>query len=257
MNVPFNRSLTVENIPVDNADTKYAATPASLYDIASIKLPMVRASELRKESAAKSLQIARGSSYPVISLSGSLNTNYSNAANREVFLNAIEVASGDFVTFNGNKVPVITQRQNYASEKINYPDQFKNNYGTSLFINVRVPILNGFRAKNRMAIAKIDIKNADITAQAVKTQLNQQIEQAYFNLDAASERMQTLERQVADFAESFRTTEVRFNAGVVTQVDYLIAKNNADRSGSNLIIAKYDYLFRAKILDYYQGKLSL
>jgi outer membrane protein len=257
MNVPFNRSITVENIPVDTADTKYAATPASLYDMAANKLPMVRASELRKESAAKSLQIARGSSYPVISLSGSLNTNYSNAANREVFLNAIEVASGDFVTFNGNKVPVITQRQNYASEKINYPDQFKNNYGTSLFINVRVPILNGFRAKNRMAIAKIDIKNADITAQAVKTQLNQQIEQAYFNLDAASERMQTLERQVADFAESFRTTEVRFNAGVVTQVDYLIAKNNADRSGSNLIIAKYDYLFRAKILDYYQGKLSL
>ncbi len=69
--------------------------------------------------------------------------------------------------------------------------------------------------------------------------------------------MQTLERQVADFEESFRTTEVRFNAGAVTQVDYLIAKNNVDRSRSNLIIAKYDYIFREKILDYYQGKLSL
>jgi len=257
MNVPFNRSLTVESLPVDNFTATYATAPATIYDIASKQFPMIKAAEIRRESAAKGFQIARGSYYPIVSLSGSLNTNYSNAANREVFLNSTEVASGDFVTFNGNKVPVFTQRQNYASEKINYSDQFKNNYNTSLFLNVRVPILNGFRAKNRIALAKIDMKNADLTASTAKTELNQLIEQAYFNLDAANKRMQTLERQVADFSESFRTTEVRFNAGVVTQVDYLIAKNNVDRSRSNLIIAKYDYVFRTKILDYYQGKLSL
>ncbi len=256
MNVPFDRSLTVESLPTDNFTANDAATPSSVYDMAANKLPMIKASELRKESAAKSLQIARGSMYPVISLSGSLNTNYSNAASRDVFINSVEVPSGDFVTVNGNKVSVITKQSNYSTEPISYRDQFNNNYSTSLFLNVRVPILNGFRARNRIALAKIDMKNADLTAQTTKTQLNQQIEQAYFNLNAATERMQTLERQVADFAESFRTTEVRFNAGVITQVDYLIAKNNVDRSRSNLIIAKYDNVFRAKILDYYQGKLS-
>jgi outer membrane protein len=257
MNVPFQRGLTVASIPIDNSITNYAATPSSVFEIAADKLPMIKASELRKESAAKSLQIARGSLYPIISLSGNLGTNYSNAASRDVLINSAEVASGDFVTVNGSKVPVITKRSNYLSEPIKYGDQFNNNYSTSLFLNIRVPILNGFRARNRIALAKIDIKNANLTAQTAKTQLNQQIEQAYFNLNAASERMQTLERQVADFAESFRTTEVRFNAGVITQVDYLIAKNNVDKSRINLIVAKYDYAFRAKILDYYQGKLLL
>jgi outer membrane protein len=257
MNVPFDRNLQVERLSTDNSPLSDPATPAVIFETAANQFPMIRAAEIRRESAAKGFQIAKGSFYPIISLSGSLNTNYSNAANREVLLNAVEVASGDFVTFNGSKVPVITQRQNYASERIRYTDQFKNNYGTSLFLNVRVPILNGFRAKNRMALAKIDMKNADLTALTAKNQLNQLIEQAYFNLNAASERMQTLERQVADFAESFRTTEVRFNAGVVTQVDYLIAKNNVDRSRTNLIVARYDYLFRAKILDYYQGRLML
>jgi len=256
MNIPFDRSLAVESLTTDNSSVSYPATAATIYEIASKQFPMIKAAELRRESAAKGFQIARGSYYPIVSLSGSLNTNYSNAANREVFINSIEVASGDFVNFNGGKVPVMTQRSNYASEKINYSDQFKNNYNTSLFLNVRVPILNGFRARNRIVLAKINMKNADLTEYTAKTQLNQLIEQAYFNLNAANERIQTLQRQVADFAESFRTTEVRFNAGVITQVDYLTAKNNVDRSRSNLIIAKYDYVFRMKVLDYYQGKIS-
>jgi len=256
MNVPFDRSLEVEPISLDNFKPDAIAIPATIYDAALNQLPMIKAAELRKESAAKSLAIARGSFYPTISLSGSLNTNYSNAANKQVFINSVEVPSTNFVTVNGNKVPVITQQSNYSTERISYLNQFTNNYNTSLFLNIRVPILNGFRAKNRIALARIDMKNADVTYKTAKTQLNQVIEQAAFNLNAASQRMQTLERQVADFAESFRTVEVRFNAGVVTQVDYLIAKNNVDRSRSNLIIAKYDYVFRSKILDYYQGKLS-
>jgi outer membrane protein len=59
---------------------------------------------------------------------------------------------------------------------------------------------------------------------------------------------------VEAFTTSFRVAEVRFNAGVETVVDYIIAKNNADRANSNLIIARYDYLLRTKILDYYRGR---
>jgi outer membrane protein len=63
-----------------------------------------------------------------------------------------------------------------------------------------------------------------------------------------------LQSQVASFAESFRTAEIRFNAGAITSVDYLIAKNNLNRAQSNLIIAKYDFVLREKVLDYYGGK---
>jgi outer membrane protein len=60
--------------------------------------------------------------------------------------------------------------------------------------------------------------------------------------------------QVNSFTESFRAAEIRFNSGAITSVDYLIAKNNLDRTNTNLIIARYDFVLRAKILDYYQGK---
>ena len=201
--------------------------------------------------------MARGNYFPVVSFSTGLNTNYSNQANTETLVNMVDEPTGDFVNINGGKVPVITQRRITAQQSIGYFNQFKNNYGTSFFVNINVPILNGFRGRNRVALARIEAKNAVFFEQTTKTQLGQAVEQAYFNFNNAVERFKTLEIQVADFAESFRTAEVRFNAGAITQVDYLVAKNNVDRSRINLIIARYDYAFRVKILDYYQGKLQL
>ena len=61
---------------------------------------------------------------------------------------------------------------------------------------------------------------------------------------------------VDGYAESFRTFEIRFNEGVITSNVYLQAKNNIDRATINLAIARYNYIFRAKILDYYEGRLT-
>jgi outer membrane protein len=67
-------------------------------------------------------------------------------------------------------------------------------------------------------------------------------------------RYKTLTEQLAAYAESFRSAEIRFNEGVITSVDYVIAKNNLDRTNINLIMARYDYILRTKVLDYYQNK---
>jgi outer membrane protein len=257
MNVTYQQSLAVEKLSLDNFDMNYSGDPGSIYTISSQQLALVKAADLRTQSALKGVQVARGNFYPSVGLSGSFNTNYSNAAMRDIALNTTEVASDDYVTVNGSKVPVMTKRTSFATEKIPYGDQFNNNYSTSVFLSIRVPIFNRFRAKNLVALAKIDLRNAEVTAQTVKTQLNQNIEQAYFSMTAALDRYKTLQQQVADFAESFRTAEVRFNAGAINQIDYLIAKNNVDRARINLIIARYDYVFRGRILDYYQGRLSL
>jgi outer membrane protein len=84
--------------------------------------------------------------------------------------------------------------------------------------------------------------------------LQQSIERAYVNVTSSADKYKLLQNQVAAFAESFRTAEIRFNAGAITSVDYLIAKNNLNRAQNNLIIAKYDFVLREKVLDYYGGK---
>ncbi|RYY05949.1 MAG: TolC family protein, partial [Sphingobacteriaceae bacterium] len=66
----------------------------------------------------------------------------------------------------------------------------------------------------------------------------------------------TLQNQVRSYTESFKAIEVKFNAGVGNSVDYTVAKNKLDAANINLISARYDYILRMKILDYYQGKMT-
>ncbi|MEJ7767531.1 MAG: TolC family protein [Chitinophagaceae bacterium] len=256
MNVPFEKDLKVEKLSTEQF-IMYENNPEEVYGKALKNLAVVKATEFRLQSAVKSVKVAKSVLYPSVALAGYLFTNYSSAAHKDLFLNTIESASGDFVEVSGNKLPVITQVKNYGAERIKYFNQFNNNYSTSVSIAINIPILNAFRARYQVRLAKLDLENAGYITESTRIQVKQLIEQSYFNRTAAHERYQQLLQQVIDFSESFRSAEVKFNAGASTQVDYLIAKNNLDRAKINLIIAKYDYILRGKVLDFYSGKLVL
>ena len=117
-----------------------------------------------------------------------------------------------------------------------------------------MPILNSLYNRNRIKLAQINLKAAGLEAQSTKVLLRQEIEQAYLNMNNAWARYQILVEQVAAYSESFRAADVRFAAGVGTSVDYVIAKNNLDRSQINLINAKYDYLLRKRVLLFYSNQ---
>jgi outer membrane protein len=224
MNVPYNKNMQVERLSAEQFDMNYSATPDSIFQIALQQLAFVKAADLRKKSAAKAVSAARGNLYPSIGLGAGFYTPYSSTA------------------------------RDTADLKIKYYDQLSNNYRTYVGIGMSIPIFNNFRFRNQVALAKIDLKEAEYIAETRQVQLRQNIEQDHFNMTAALNKYRALIEQVAAYAESFRAAEARFNAGASTSVDYLISKNNLDRANVNLIIARYDYLLRTKILDFYQGK---
>ena len=73
-------------------------------------------------------------------------------------------------------------------------------------------------------------------------------------MDASFRQYKILLEQEKNFTESFRSTEIRFNNGVINSYEFLMAKNNLDRTRVNLSQVKYDYIFRTKLLDFYAGK---
>ena len=103
---------------------------------------------------------------------------------------------------------------------------------------------------------RIEEKRTSYVAENTRIQLRQAIEQAYINMTAAYDRYQAVADQVEAYKESFRAAEIRFNLGALNSIEYLIVKNNLDRSDINLTIARYEYLLRTKVLDFYQGKLK-
>jgi len=224
MAVPYDENLEVERLTADQFDMNYKATVDSIYEVALQQLALVKGTELRKKSAEKAVQAAKGSLYPTIGLGAGYNTQYFSTA------------------------------RDTASNKIPYGNQLSNNYNTYAGLGINIPILNGFRSRTQVTLAKISLKNANFIVENTQIQLKQAIERDHLNMEAALSRYQALVEQVNALTESFRAAEIRFNSGVGTSIDYLTVKATLDRATANLIIARYDYVLRTKILDYYQAK---
>lgn len=224
MNKPYRADLQVEKLTAEQFGMDYTASTEDIYKIAVEQLAIVKGAELRQKSAEKTVKATRGRLLPSIGLGGGINTNFSSLAK------------------DANDL------------KIKYDNQLKNNYRTNVGIGIDIPILNNFRVRNQLALDKINLKSAAFTAQTTYIQLKQSIERDHFYMETSLNKYKALADQVAAYTESFRAAEVRFNEGASTSVDYLVAKNNMDRANINLIIARYDYVLRTKILDYYQAK---
>jgi len=253
MNVPYDKNISVEKLDVNGFADKYADTPDKIYETALQGFAQVKAVDLTVKSSEAGVKVARGRLFPTLSLNAGLGTIYSNTARSQNLVRSVDTAFYDYVVVNGNPVKVRTLLNEYSFSKIPYSDQLKNNRSTGISLDLQIPIFNGFFQRNRIKLAKIDLKNSQFIAKTTKTQMQQSIEEAYINLTSASDRSKVLLDQVNAYNESFRAAEIRFNSGVGNSIDYLTAKNNLDRANINLINSKYDYVLRTKILDYYKG----
>lgn len=255
MNVPYQEDIVLERIYDSTTQPQmYNGKVDDIYASAENNLAIVRAAQFHHLSALKGLQAAKGSLYPRLSLSGGAGTLYASTASLQNYVGTTDVKSPNYILVNGVRDSVFFPTDNFSSSKINYGDQLKNNFYSNFGITLSIPLLNGLQTRNRIKQARITADETAFVESTTKTQLKQSIEQAYVNNSTAFQRYETLEQQVSDFGESFRIAQIKFEAGVLTSVEFLVVKTNLDRSRVNLISARYDYILRSKILDYYQSK---
>lgn len=220
VNIPYGSSLQVERIPVTATAEAPPVADAVLRN-AMEQLPFIKAAEWRRRSFDYALRTARSGLAPTLSLGGGVYTRYSS-----------------------------TTRD--ASGKIPYDNQLGNNISTSVGVGLSIPIFNRLLQRNRIRLAEIQLRNSALVEEGARLQLRQQVETALLQYGNAQERYRIVSEQVAAYTESFRAAEVRYNAGVGTSIDYLLAKDRLDRAELNLISARYETVLRKKILDYYE-----
>jgi outer membrane protein len=255
LNVPYQKDATYEMVNM-NADVSDLRTPSdSIFQTALQVIPNIKATDLRVQSFQKSIAAARGKLYPTLFIYGNLNSNYSSIATTNIPGTETPQNTGGYVNVGGAQYDVFANT--LATQKTAFGDQVKNNRFQTVGLQLNIPILNYLSARNNVKTAKLNYENAKVLSNASHNQLQQLVEQAWQNLRSAYGQYKGYLDQVHAYGESFRTAEIRFNAGVITSVDYVIAKNNFDRANTNLSAARYNYIFRTKILEYYQGRLSL
>lgn len=233
----------------------YGYTAEEVYNMALQVFPTVKARDLSLEAAEKSIAVAKSQFVPEISLFANLNTNYSSAAQLFNDTGTSIVETGDFVSIDNQDYSVFTEKTNFTSDPIPYSDQFDNNRNSAVGVSVSIPIFNGFRAKNNVALEKIKKEEAQTALAQIKLDLKTSIKQSYSAMQSAFEKYKLLQDQVDAYTESFRVNEIRFNNGVSNSVAYIISKNNLDNAQTNLANIKYEYALRIKILEYYRGNI--
>lgn len=249
--------LEVEDLLIENSSQQ-------IFDIAKQSLPEIRAAGLRVNSTYYAVKAARGSLYPRLSLNGSLNTNYSSANDRP-----LPVAGGpEQIVYTQQQVGYITDPSTnlpypvYAIASVpttftsgyGHADQLKDNLSRQLGLTLSIPFLNGFQSRANLQRSVINRHVAEINQKLALQTLRQSVETAYNDAFAAAKTYNSSTRQVQAREEAFRMTKQRFDIGAANYVEYQVAENDLFQAKSDLARAKYNFIFRKKLLDFYQGK---
>jgi outer membrane protein len=235
-------------------EKKRIETPEQIFNIAVEKRPEIQSADLRVQSAEKSLAIARGTLYPTISFGGSWGTGYSGA-DKEVNPNH----PADTITFPVGYTQttheiVLAKELQYQYRVKTLNEQLKNNDNQSLGFYLSIPIFNGWTGRTNISLAKIQREKAELDLEIQKRDLRKNIEQAYADASSSLQQYDASLTKVTAQEESFKYTQQKFDVGMMTSFDYNNSKKDLTKAQSDLLQAKYDFIFKTTILDFYMGK---
>ncbi len=223
-----------------------------VYSIAVNTQPDIKAAQLRMESAEYGVDLARSGMLPTLSVFGGIDSRWSSVSK------IIDQISTDYVTqtirINGMDVEVQFPSQNATFKNNPYFDQLNQNFGQSVGLSLQVPIYSNSRNRINMEMAQVNILNSRVQSDQARQQLKNNVQQAIANARAGRRTLDSAEKALEASKSAFENAEKRFRLGAINNLQLNTARNTFDIAETNLTVAKYDYLFRLKILDFYLGK---
>ena len=203
--------------PADEVTDAPLTPPDEIYQMALAGKPVIQAAKYRLEGSLHSIRIAQSAYYPQLSLNGSLGTSYYSTINRS------------------------------------FSQQMQDNFSKYVGFSLSVPLFNRLATRNRVRTARLQRENYALQLDDAKKTLYKEIQQAWYNAAAAISKYHSSRAATEASDESFLLTKKKYEGGQANAVEYNEARQNLIKARSDELQAKYEYLFRVKILDFYQG----
>ena len=216
----FNIAVPVITVRDEAVD----GNPAAIFSIAEQTRPEILSAEYQLRSAEYDLAIARGNRSPRLNLGASMATGYSDKRLKPV-------------TF----------------ESYPFGEQLNDNLNYSLGFSLNIPIFNGWQVNAGIKNSKLGIENSKYALENTRKQLYKNIQQAYTDATGALKKFHASEKAVASMEEAFRYAEQKLDVGLVTAIEYNQSKTQLLNAQSEMAQAKYEYVFKTKVLDFYRG----
>ncbi|MDN0050671.1 TolC family protein [Bacteroides gallinaceum] len=194
--------------------------PAEIYADALLIKPVIKAAQYRLEGAQKSIRIAQSAYYPQLSLGAGLSTNYYKMS---------------------------------GMDNAGFGSQLRDNFSQYVGLTLSIPIFNRLATRNRVRSARIQQTTLGWQLEDSKKTLYKEIQQAYYNTLSAQTQY-TSSRTAAEAAKvSFDLMKERYMNGKANATEFNESRTAWMRAVSDQLQAKYNYIFRFKILDFYRG----
>lgn len=243
------------NIIYDDLDIPFSQildqNPKSIFEKALTFRNDIKLGIINIDIAEKDIEIAKGTLQP------SLRAFYSYS-NRIGYSDRL-IGTGDYYftpigTVLSSGESVVREVENrMVANPLSFSDQFKLNEGQNYGLSLSIPIFNGFASKNSVKRAKINLERTKNSFERQKLELESQINQAYNDSRGAYKFYEASQKTVKSREIAFKNTQDRYESGVVNSFDYVQAKQRYEQSLSDQIRAKFDYIFKLKVVEFYFG----
>jgi outer membrane protein len=252
MNLDSANNFKVVRPEISLQETEILNTDVNeLYETSLKNQPNIKGAQYSILSAEKMLAAARGRLGPSLSFNASMGTGTSGLARDILGVRYTGLQPGG-ITSGGDSVYI--PMTELITRQTPFRDQFSNNVNKSIGFQLTIPVFNGLQTHVAIKNAKLNAMNAKLSQDLTKQSLYQNISQAYANSKAALNNYNANHANVQAAEESFKYAKQKFDGGVISAFEFNTAKNRLYAAESNYLQAKYDYIFKMKVLDFYAGK---
>lgn len=224
------------NIDVSSVALLYNDTD-EIYNNAVVDRPEIRKAQLDIEDSELGIKIAKSGFFPTLSASAGVGTNYQHSQGQEDVRPIIDPNNPNNVIFVPN----------------GFGKQIEDNLGYNLGLSLRIPIFNGFQNKVAVNRAIINNKRVSFRKEQAEQDLRSKIERAYADAKATLNQYEASKTSVKAQEESFKNAQNSYDLGAMTSFEFDQVRNRLVNAQSALINAKYNFLFKSKLLEFYYG----
>ncbi|GIV34274.1 MAG: transporter [Chitinophagales bacterium] len=224
-----------------------------IYLIAEQNQPALQSARYALQGSQYRWAAARGLYYPSLSFFYTLRTTYSSIGKRTVgYTTVTDTLTG---TLNGVpfSLPLDLGISLPVMEDATFWQQYHDNFSQSLGLSLNIPLFNGLQVRTNVRNAKLNFIRAKYNLKNLQNQLRNEVHVAYTDAKAAYQKYLAAENSARALEKSFEYVTRKFNTGAATMLEYSTAGAALSAAQSEMLKAKYEYIFKLKVLDYYAG----
>jgi outer membrane protein len=228
-----------------------AVTFKELYQQAVQTQAFVSAGEKRVQAARINEKIAKASMMPSLGAGANLQSNFIDAGKRVV--DTRQVTVNQELQINDVPVTVGFPQDIPVLEDNPYFNQMDENLSYGFGVQLSVPIYNRYTGRAQVEQAQVSTMLQDNQLTQLKDNLKITVQQSLADARAAKRRYEATQKSLSAAMLAFDNATVRYDLGAINPIEYVTSKNQLENAQINEVIAKYQYLFATKTLDFYLG----